>query len=680
MKGFSPFCDEIYQTYQRVCDFTLFFNTKELMSLPQYDSHLMRVTHMSEEVEDIPILENRPLSRTTSNLPGPFGQQDLNNNNVSISTNNNTKGVRSRAPTVGPNRKQILDSILNKKDEERSTWLTNSLLKTPEYLALRESALPYVGGYSFSNIKHTVTVNASSSINRYTTLDLIFQHLQTIGMYQTADILSKESGHAFQSNDSLEWDRSDLRLITSLAVSHKENAWDIKPKPNHIYSKEYFECIEDEFSACPYRENPLTIWDELHNPNLNVVYSKQRSQTYGNVIAASLKRIIIFQLMNDGVKLTKEDQGEFFLALQSITSYEHFLEHLICLFDCDLSNTRYQPLSPSVVRNIQMAVISLIRCWIWFHGNYLGETTLNRINGFADRVFNDKKFIYAHKGVQIIREQIKNKHFYGVQTKNLDDPPEPAIDLNSRAIFLSSLTILGPEPLEVARQITLLFHQKFSKISSYEFIIGLKNRKTTVNTPSLLEFFLMNDNLSQIIAKTFLDAENKSYAYLKLVAIARNLRQLGNLDSLAVFLRLILRDDIKMLGRPSDAIVMEMNKIFRECGDFDKKETIHPTLYEKVILERISNKLPTIPNLYAEIKSTQKALLKQPDYIDGLMNWEKTKTLAKRCSIIFRFQNCVYNFIPIPQIQKVITKEVILPFDQFEKLMYNKIKDFQTFL
>jgi hypothetical protein len=80
------------------------------------------------------------------------------------------------------------------------------------------SALPLTGGYSFANVTRTQKVSDISQMDRYVVLDLVAQHLSTIEMYRTTEILARESEHVFQRSDQ-PWDRTDLHLLVSLAVA-----------------------------------------------------------------------------------------------------------------------------------------------------------------------------------------------------------------------------------------------------------------------------------------------------------------------------------------------------------------------------------------------------------------------------------------------------------------------------
>jgi hypothetical protein len=71
--------------------------------------------------------------------------------------------------------------------------------------------------------------------------------------------------------------------------------------------------------------------------------------------------------------------------------------------------------------------------------------------------------------------------------------------------------------------------------------------------------------------------------------------------------------------------------------------------------------------MHAELKSGDKSAAKEPDFINGLINWEKLRPMAKRCVILHRFQTLKDKFIIRPQIQKIIFSAPELDDDTIEE-------------
>jgi hypothetical protein len=90
-------------------------------------------------------------------------------------------------------------------------------------------------------------------------------------------------------------------------------------------------------------------------------------------------------------------------------------------------------------------------------------------------------------------------------------------------------------------------------------------------------------------------------------------------------------------------------------GEAHRKAPERPTPYDIYIQKQFDKWDTTIPNMHVELTSGVKRS-REPDYIEGLLNWGKVVPHASRCLVLHRFQTKQYPFTVIPQIQKVILK------------------------
>jgi hypothetical protein len=527
--------------------------------------------------------------------------------------------------------------------EARSQWLSQVLQANPQFLSMRERALPLTSGYSFANVTHTQRVTDIDAIDRFTILELVSQHLQAIGMYRTAEILAEESGYTFQASTQA-WDRTDLHLLVSLGVGHREDAWSVPPDFGHLYIRDAF---EEDFVAAPYRENPKQISDELYNPTSNVVYDDSGARnSLTHIKACSLRRFVVFLVTLD--RVDNEEQQMFLLSLNAITSASHFLEHLVTLYDMDIDERRLASVGLHLTRlEICRNILSLIRNWIGFHR---GRHTLDLVAQFSKRALGE---LAIKEPNSFLGPYLRKLAEQSVGPKVFETRADPPCIPDALRLFRPTLKLLDPEPLEVAHQVTLISHQKFASVHPLEFIIGLSNRKPTVKTPTLAEFFGFGDSLTLLVAEAFLSAERKQVAYDRILEIAKHLADMNNLDALAAVLRFLILD---CLGKVVTVQLELVNHLWTRCGEAERKNGAVPNPYDTQIVRQFSNWAPTIPNMHVELKSGVKQPDRKPDYVDGLINWEKLIPHARKCLVMTRFQNMPYNFTVIPQIQKIILK------------------------
>jgi hypothetical protein len=210
----------------------------------------------------------------------------------------------------------------------------------------------------------------------------------------------------------------------------------------------------------------------------------------------------------------------------------------------------------------------------------------------------------------------------------------------------------------------MIYHGKYESIHSLEFIIGISNRKTTIQTPTLSEFFGFGDSLTLLFAEAFLSSDSREAAFRRMVEIVKCLApmptnvpqlELHNMDAVACILRFLIRPDVLRLGGASPGQAEELQELWRRSGEgYKHSQGVNP--YDEFIRRQFNGWKPTIPNMHAELKSGDKALGREPSYINGLINWGKLRPQAKRCVILNRFQLLRYKFLVIPQIQKIILK------------------------
>jgi hypothetical protein len=100
-------------------------------------------------------------------------------------------------------------------------------------------------------------------------------------------------------------------------------------------------------------------------------------------------------------------------------------------------------------------------------------------------------------------------------------------------LFTVRVALFDPDAIEVARQMTLMCHQKFARINPLEFITA--------------EFFQIGDLLTLLVADAFLAMDRQQYAFERILETARDLAQLSNFDALACVVRFLRREDVRAI-------------------------------------------------------------------------------------------------------------------------------------
>jgi len=575
---------------------------------------------------------------------------------------NSPSSPNSKNPIPRGYHEQDLSQVVSPEElaEQRSQWLSRLLSENPQILALRERVLPWTGGFSFANVVHTDTIASLSHVNRHVIMELIYQHLHAIGMHHTAETLQEESGHEFQKSDQ-QWDKTDLLLLVSLGILPREDPWIITPDIHHQFVEEN---LEEDFFASPYREDPSELWKELLDDSINVVYSSETDKSFSKLKAASLRRIAVLLVTSPVEQFPNRDKDKFFLTLHSITTSHHFFEHLLALFNCDNLEPPTEEQKKLIMEKqsaLRMGVINSIRVWIKLHGLFIGRKTLKAFGQFFRSICDDPKLNESlDKYAKPYLAKLQNLK-YGMEEGSANTQcPKPHIP-DPQIIFRPNLKITDPSPIEVARQITLLFHTSFRAVHSREFVVALGEQKPSHQTPTLSEFFEFGERLTLLILETIVTSSDRTLTISKIVEIATQLHEIGNFDALACILRALKKDEVINQMSVSNQALSIINSLWTKSGEDNGSFNE----YRVEVMNKYSSWNHMIPNLRIELKSTQ--IDKSPSFINGLINWEKRKAIADEADLLYRFQNRPYSFTPIPQIQSIVTKGSLLTESQVQE-------------
>lgn len=529
-------------------------------------------------------------------------------------------------------------------ETDRSMWMNDAFDKNPEISVLREKMLPLASGHSFANARFTDTIQDVSVANRYEILNLIAQHLNSIGLNYTADILSKETGFEFFNPPSSDWETTDLRMITSLSLGLRDSAWDEITELNHKFVLEEH---EEDYNASPYREDPSLIWEEYFNPDINTVFTPNKPRSFATLEASTLRRVVVLLTSSNKGYLSDEDLNNFFLSLHSVTSSEHFYDLIMYLFFLKGNNPKIESIKPKELELLRMNIINLIKKWLFFHGLFIGKKTLKSIEEFLKEITNTSEYGFLKKFTASILSVIPTLTYGQKQGSSSVKKSAPIIP-NPTIILSLDLKFFDPEPMEVARQVTLLAHDVFCSIHSMEFINAFsKKNSSAFSTPTLNEFNFFNERITLHVLETLAYADDPEDAYRRAVEICQCLLEMRNFGTLSAFVSALGRADSQELCRISEDTKKTVANLYFNSENYEDK-----------LLHAYSSWSTAIPNMKSEIRNQLGSIENEemPQFINGLINWNRVRKLSERSSIMYRFQNTKYSFYPVSQIQKVITR------------------------
>ena len=580
----------------------------------------------------------------------------VNSNILSIfffnSANSTCFMADSNAPSAAP---------LSEKDAEKwSSWVNEFFSENPHLLDLRERIIPWSGGISYSNMVHTDTASYPQSVSRISLLQLIYQHLCAIGFKETAEILERESGHKFQKTSEM-WERTSLLLLASAGTSLREDIWAVPKEDGHTYSLQF---IEEDFFASPYREDQSTIWKELYDPELNTIYEKDENNKR-ILKAASLRRIVVYLATSKSNEVSDEELQQYQLIIHSFTSSHHFFEHLMAIFYLDELEIP-SDIREELLKNLneyRSKVLNFINKWVKTHGPFIGKKALNSIAKFCRKVIENKSD--SKKYARSILKKIPEIGYTPKYPSSSLKKKDPIIK-NETLLFQPSLSILDPEPEEVARQITLLRHYALRAVHSREFAFALGNKQISQQTPTLSEYLKIGRKLKYQIIESIADRPASS-SIDRILVIAAFLNSMNNFEDVSWIVKALRSKSLKHVKYLNQKNVKQnISKLLKICGDSPNQIE----QYNSAIKSCYDTWSPAIPNLEAEMRSM--TLDYSPSFINGLINIEKRRPVARKIAVIYRFQHQEYNFYDITQIQKVISRGPSLQKDQLRAKLFTE--------
>lgn len=579
--------------------------------------------------------------------------------------------VEETPPPPPPPEPKHESPISNPLAEEQSQWLPRALEEDPELLALRERSLAWTGGISFANMIHTQLTASPVVFNRYSILQLIYNHFLSVGMENTAEKLQIESGHDFQVLEE-PWERTGLRILASLGVLPSENPWDISGEVDCKFINEF---LEEDLFSCHYRENQRLIYQEILNPSINIEFGQQ-DKTFKSITKCTLKRMIVIAVLGDlidpNLKMKDEDVDLILISIQQITSNEHFLQNLFAMFYLDFSDESASSEISSKVPNIKLRVVNLMQRWINFSGLFIGRKTLKLMLNFAQAILDSTD---TSQEINECRPVLKNIVLqipvltYGIQ--NIEEPTKQNPQISAEVVpklFNPKFNLTIVEPVEVAKQITLLLYDIYKLIPAREFAYMIQTRRFSMQVPKITEFLEATHRFERVIIEAIVKHGNRNEALNYILNLANCLDSLANYAALASIMKIITIPELKFSIKQA-----KLEDQFLNAGKKVSSSNEGVQLYNNTIISRYDSSGPTIPNLSVDILST--AIPPGDNFIDGVaINWKRRYEIAKKLVIYYRFQNSPYGIWPVQQIQRMILNGGTIP----DKILMEKLAGFPT--
>ena len=543
-------------------------------------------------------------------------------------------GAARTSPTSTSPRQSI-----DPETDEKADWMSRAMEEDTDALELRERTYPWTGMHTFGILSKPNSTTCRSHLNRHRELELIYQHMHSIGMHHAAFTLARESQLEFQRHDQ-NMDRTDLRLLVSLCFGPRENVWDTSGIDSTVFIEEPF---DDDNGSVNHTE-PVNGYK---NPLEQVTFARGWRE-FAMITLAPLKSLVVLLVSGDdfGLIVREDDKQKFFITLNSICKSEHLYEHLFAMFN-ELEPDR------------KGRVLAFINDWVRFSGLFIGKRTLNEITLFLQT-------ISGPVATELLK-LIPNLD-YGHPTETDEPPPNPVI-VDVAKLLDPDLKLTTPEPVELARQITLATQQIFTVIHPREFYAAIANRRLSLKTPGLNELYEFGTRLKMLVASTvLLDKQDSVRTLTRIIDTMEQLLILRNYESLSWLISALEMKCVQNLEATYTALSDESKHKWQQVRMYGWRQKNE--VYERALTGLVNH--PTIPNMRYELSISAVGGWGGEEFIGGLVNWEKRQRAAVYLLRYYGFQNNRYKFHAISQIQSLFKSELPYTKDDLNTVSANR--------
>lgn len=241
-------------------------------------------------------------------------------------------------------------------------------------------------------------------------------------------------------------------------------------------------------------------------------------------------------------------------------------------------------------------------------------------------------------------------------TQLLERIPSPKPTMPKKLADGAKHQFLDFHPTEVARQLTLMEHQRFRDIPRTEFVRQGWNKKDgATKSPAIVSCIKKFNEISYWVAAEIVfcaNAKQRVTVVKRMIQIANKCLAFNNFNTVMEIIAGLHMSSIQRLKKTWKALSSKYVAIFEEITKFIATEGNYRNY--RLALSKVE--LPANPYLGVFLRDLTFIEDGNPDFVedDSLMNFEKMRMISNVLSTIAKYQKVPYNFEPVPVIQDYI--------------------------
>ncbi|KAJ3449895.1 guanine nucleotide exchange factor [Anaeramoeba flamelloides] len=611
----------------------------------------------------------------------------------------------NKSISAGKKKTINLENSRKSKDEKRSKieqenqniksqWFAKLMNNRPEILEFRERITPIYQNESLGRLKTAEKSLNRNILNSEDILQLIMQHYDIEKKPSIIRFIENQTGIKYIYQEQPE---SMLVSFIRVGTNEKNRKWDILHQQDDSLEDNQDEEIDVRRNiVLSLDDEDINIWDEPKNNNKNIRIEKEDFKKYQNgdffssIYLSNINKLIEHLIHPD--HFDKKFMETFLITYHEFLKPEHLFLKIVQRYrvpslatnetktnneketemetekGTEKGTEREMEKENKMKISIQKRTINVIDYWVDNQFSDFGPILIEQLLSFLE---NEVKQNYSKESqnlitkIQTLQENKNHSKLSGQNLTKKDQPPDPIIPKN---LFSVNFTLSDVKPIEIARQITLLFHQLFSKIQPAELIEYSYHRKKKKDYKSqnIIKMIKKFNDVSLYVTEQIVSQKTlrlRAAQFVRWISVCELLREMNNFDSLLMIVRTINNSNCKRLKVTRSEVSKNHWKSFDNLQK-DVKNIEGVKIYKEFLK---TCKLPALPYFGAFKADLIYISDDSSSTIEGLINFRKRKSLFNVMRKIKKYQKVVYNFIPIYQIQKLFKERLCFKND---KLLY----------
>ena len=316
--------------------------------------------------------------------------------------------------------------------------------------------------------------------------------------------------------------------------------------------------------------------------------------------------------------------------------------------------------SNNELKVFRIKFMNVVIKWIEKHGVDFDDASLNKVSKFLDAKLSEQVISATthEKIAKLIRHKLERTSKKVLHNADLQAPAPllPAHDLDE-------LDVTIVDPLEIARQMTLMDEQAYKSIAPSECMNQAWNKPAICNevSPNIIKMITRFNATSNWGTRVIVSEPNirkRKSILTRIIKISQRLRELHNYHSLMAMIAALESAPVARMKKTWEAIDSAYVKQFQELRAIMSAEGSYKA-FRAIIKTDDPPVIPYIGVYLADLTFIEDGNPSkiQHEQLGELINFAKMKMLDSVIQDINMYQQAPYKLEPVPRVQMLLNQE-----------------------